>query len=294
MSNTIQFASVSLIGVAAGPQSRSMWRKFIRISPWVATVVLISSCARSVPLISHAHIGHTLTAWHDTPENSGLFLVAEKETDNAKQEYSLASVAKDTPALAKVHVKNIIHSLNPDLQATGTGSGYGAVRALQGSIDHVKFAAVSEDASTNLRQSTKKFESHAQATLDQLLVALATARLVMAASDENFSKDLLALGDLLSSAVVGQDLDSDGVIGNQVGESGLQQLRAQLSDMLANEVAPPYHPVGRRYLFGMVKLPNGRWVYKFNRSGNGDAGSEGGAGGGSAGGAGGGGGGSGY
>jgi len=246
---------------------------------WVLSVALMSGCARSVPLISHAHIGHTLTAWHDTPEQSGLFVVAEKETDQALQEYALAEVAKSTPALARVHIKNVIHSLNPDLQPTGSGSGYGAVRALQGAIDHLKFAAVSDDASANLRQSAENFESHAQATLDQLLVALGAARLVMTSSDADFSTDLTALGGVLENAANGQDIDNDGVIGNVAGESGLRQLRLQLSSLLGNEVAPPYHPVGRRYLFGLVKLPNGRWVYQFNRTGGDGDGSEGGGGG---------------
>lgn len=258
------------------------------------SMLVMGGCARTVPLISHAHLGHALTGWHDTPQQGGLFVVAENEMANAESEVALARVASDTPALAKIHIKNVIHSLNPDLQSSGTGSGYGSVRAVQGSIDHVKFAALSQDASQNLRQSAVDFEAHAQAMLDQLLITVGAARLTLSADDAAFSSDLEALERALDHTANGKDLDNDGVIGNQVGESGLRQLRVQLSTLLANEVAPAYHPVGRRYLFGLVKLPNGRWDYRFDRSGYGDEGSEGGGEGGSEGGGGGGGGGSGY
>jgi len=294
MSNCTRVATEFTRPVFSRRECRTLRHSVTGTIAWLALLALMSGCARSVPLISHAHVGHTLTAWHDTPEQSGLFVVAEKETEQALEEYALAEVAKSTPVLARVHIKNVIHSLNPDLQPTGTGAGYGAVRALQGSIDHLKFAAVSDDASTNLRQSAENFESHAQATLDQLLVALGAARLVMTGSDADFSTDLSALGDVLKTAANGQDIDNDGVIGNVVGESGLRQLRQQLSSLLGNEVAPPYHPVGRRYLFGLVKLPNGRWVYQFDRTSSDGDGTEGGGGGGSGGGGGGGGGGSGY
>jgi hypothetical protein len=46
------------------------------------------------------------------------------------------------------------------------------------------------------------------------------------------------------------------------------QLRKELDAMIARE-NPPYVTVDQWYLFNLVRLPNGRWVFdKFGRGGN--------------------------
>ena len=71
---------------------------------------------------------------------------------------------------------------------------------------------------------------------------------------------------MIDRSLHGADGDGTGSIGNTAEEIGLKQMRQQLLAMLARE-NPPYQPIGRRYLLGLVKLPSGRWVYKFGRSG---------------------------
>ena len=71
---------------------------------------------------------------------------------------------------------------------------------------------------------------------------------------------------IIDRSLNGADIDGNGSIGNTTEEMGLKQMRQQLLAMLARE-NPPYQPIGRRYLLGLVKLPSGRWVYDFQRSG---------------------------
>ena len=48
----------------------------------------------------------------------------------------------------------------------------------------------------------------------------------------------------------------------------MKQLRAELDGIIARE-SPPYRTVDQWYLFNLVKLPNGRWVFdKLGRGGN--------------------------
>jgi hypothetical protein len=48
----------------------------------------------------------------------------------------------------------------------------------------------------------------------------------------------------------------------------LTQLRGQLLAMIARE-NPPYRTVDEWYLFNLVRLPNGRWVFdKLGRGGS--------------------------
>ena len=58
---------------------------------------------------------------------------------------------------------------------------------------------------------------------------------------------------LTIASVRGEDLDGDGVVGSSTSEYGLEQLRALLQTTLDSE-SPPYHPLGRYHLFGLVKL----------------------------------------
>src|SRR4029450_7773253 len=96
---------------------------------------LLASCGRTLPLISHAHVGHALTTWRDTPDEQGLFVVAEKEITTVWQQ---AQAARQTSAtVARQHSAGVVHALDPAHQATGPGLGYGGIRALTGAAQHI-------------------------------------------------------------------------------------------------------------------------------------------------------------
>ncbi len=80
-----------------------------------------------------------------------------------------------------------------------------------------------------------------------------------------FKRASLQLRDQLQVAINGEDLDGDGVVGSHDGELGLKQLEENLQQMLQNESDTPYEPVSRRYVLGLIKLPNGRWDFDFSK-----------------------------
>ncbi|MBV2093386.1 MAG: hypothetical protein KUF80_00745 [Candidatus Thiodiazotropha sp. (ex Codakia orbicularis)] len=227
------------------------------------SLILLGGCSRSVPLISHAHIGHALTAWRDTPGQQGLFVIAEEETGIALDETEAARGSAPSSEDRKHHLSNVIHALNPDRRGRGNGKGYGAIRALGGTADHLVFAAESDDASDNLIRMAAAFSEGAGEVSRQLKLATEVALLAEQADGDEQNRLLARLEGILSHAVQGKDLNANGVIGDTVAEYGLEQLRNDISQGLHNET-PAYQPLGKKYLFGLVRLPSGGWAYRFD------------------------------
>ncbi|MCU7845372.1 MAG: hypothetical protein KZQ93_16200 [Candidatus Thiodiazotropha sp. (ex Monitilora ramsayi)] len=226
-------------------------------------IVAVTGCTRAMPLISHAHVGHSLTAWRDTPGQEGLFVVAEKETGIAL-ENAKAAIDNQANAPRRLrHLSNVVHALNPDHRESGDGLGYGAIRALDGSVDHMVFAAESEDASDNLIRMSARFAEGASRVSDRLRLAGEIAMLAENATDEESGRLLKQLEQVLNHALEGADLNDDGRVDNRFDEYGLLQLRNDISRSLHKE-KPPYQPAGKKYLLGLVRLPGGSWAYRFD------------------------------
>jgi hypothetical protein len=209
-------------------------------------------------------VGHALTAWRDTPDEQGLFVVAEQEITIAWQQ---AQAARQTSAtVARKHLTGVIQALDPEHQATGPGSGYGGIRALTSAANHLEFASTSDDASRNIVKGAEAFVKQTAVVIENLKLAVDVAILAQKSSDTEISGLTAEIEQIIDRSLNGVDVDGNGSIGDTAEEIGLKQMRPQLLAMLARE-NPPYHPIGRRYLLGLVKLPNGRWVYQFQRSG---------------------------
>lgn len=228
-------------------------------------VLLGSGCVNTMPLISHAHMGHSLTSWHDTPGNDGLLVVAKKEVAIAMREADLAWLAQNDPNKTSYHLNNAVNALNPDVQPLGTGEGYGAVRALEGAVEHIEYAASSDDASLNMVSSVAVLGEQGAAIIQRLKAAVELAR-------DSQNADAQALGNLafklrhqLKFATEGRDLDSSGGIEMESTEIGLNHFDAQLQAMLDRETDPPYEPLERKYVLGLVRLPNGSWDFRIGR-----------------------------
>jgi hypothetical protein len=59
----------------------------------------------------------------------------------------------------------------------------------------------------------------------------------------------------------GYDSNGDGVIGSIPEEFGLIQVQQDLMTILGRE-NPPYVTVDTWYLFNLVRLPSGEWIYR--------------------------------
>ena len=226
---------------------------------WVA-FGLLCGCAHQQPLISHAHVGHGLTHWQDTPGNKGLFTVAREEIDFARHEAdaALSAAAADQKAS---HLRNASHALNPDAQPTGAGPGYGALRALESAIEHLEYAATSEDASANIVSSVAPLSELGDAVVTRLREAASGATSADANDAVALDRAAVELRAKLAAVTQGVDANRDGRIDATASEAGLDQVHAQLQAMLERETDPKYAPLPRKYLLGIVRLPDGKWIF---------------------------------
>ncbi len=71
--------------------------------------ILIS---RIEPPLVHAHIGHVMTAWRDTPGQVGLLTIAQSDTRIAAAHALLLSKSNSLDDM-KLHAGHILHALDP-------------------------------------------------------------------------------------------------------------------------------------------------------------------------------------
>jgi hypothetical protein len=229
----------------------------------LATTVLAAAagCVSHPPTIAHVHVGHAVTGVHVTPGQKGYFQQAEERAREASEKAKAASASEDL-----AEIKALSASI---LEATQSKEQFGLKHALVMSANHIAFAATSPDASLNLQQSGPAFAKDITPLVERCeLIALLGKDV---AGTTSASEAKLLAGEINKLAAVnldGEDSDGDGKAGTTAAEFGVAQLRAQLDAMIARE-NPPYRTVEQWYLFNLVKLPNGRWVFdKLGRGGN--------------------------
>jgi hypothetical protein len=226
----------------------------------IACSFSLMGCAHQQPLMSHAHVGHGLTHWVDTPDNQGLFQVARTELDVALHEASAALASDQSPMKKAGHIRNAAHALNPGAPGSGPGLGYGAIRALESAIEHLEYAATSDDASANVVSSVAPIAEIGAAIVERLRLADEAAG--NAGGDvASLHTAAFELRTTLRAAALGYDADGNGRIDATPAEAGLAQLHSQLDAMLARESDPKYAPLPKKYLLGVVRLPSGKWAF---------------------------------
>jgi hypothetical protein len=229
-----------------------------------ALVVLmlgLMGCTSRPPTIAHVHIGHAITGVHVTPNQEGYLVTAERR---AGQTVELARLAASSNDLAEIK-KNVAAAV----KATDSADDFGVKQAIVMAANHITFAATSDDASTNVQRSAPKFASDITRVVERCeLIVLLGKDVASSASAKDAAVSVAELGKLAQANVAGEDSDGDGVVGSAPSQYGLLQLRKELEAMIARE-NPPYVTVPQWYLFNLVRLPNGRWVFdKLGRGGN--------------------------
>lgn len=206
----------------------------------------LTGCVSVVrPTIAHVHVGHAITGWADTPERAGLLVVAERDAATAAEHARYAIEGAAELATLRMHIVHVVQSVDPTVETEGPGSGYGLARALQGTADHLRFAAESSDASQNLKQS-----------VGPLVAAAAAVR--------RDGELIVALGREIKRT---QKLEDAVVLAMEVraladkNQAALRAFRKQLQELLARE-NPPFTTIETRYLFGLIRLPGGEWQWR--------------------------------
>lgn len=221
------------------------------------TICGLAGCSTQQPLISHAHVGHALTTWHDTPDRQGLVAVAAADLEVAEREARSACADPRGPTTRR-HAANLLNALVPEAHPDGPGSGYGALRAVMGTVEHLEFAATSADASLNLVAAIADLSVQGEAIHARLEVATELAQTLLQASAQE-SPQLCR--QLLNAVHVA--LHGDGSPGERSAQTiGFRALYRNLLETLERETDPAYEPVPRRYVLGLVRLPTGEWRYR--------------------------------
>ncbi len=235
------------------------------LSVTAAALAMVSAvttgCVTRPPTIAHVHIGHALTGVHVTPGHKGYVLVAEQRADETLEAAKSALRAPDLASL-KADVAAAVN-------ANDSEDDFGLKQSLTLAANHISFAATSADASDNVIKFAPVFK-------EEIAPVIGRCEYIdLLGSDVASSKSLkeahVLVQEMIKSAeinVSGDDSTGLGVKGSIPADYGLAQLRAQLQGMLARE-NPPYRTVDEWYLFNLVRLPNGRWVFdKLGRGGN--------------------------
>lgn len=232
----------------------------LRASALLLTLVM-GGCVSRPPSIAHVHLGHALTGVHVTPDKKGYLLVAEKQ-------------AEDIVVLAeKASRSNDLSQLKTDVaaaeKATNSEDEFGLKHSLIMASNHISFAATSPDASANVQQSAPVFARDTVRVVERCeLIGLLGKDVATSASVDEAKLLAGEIAALAKANLQGEDADSDGTVGANPAEFGMKQLRAELDGIIARE-SPPYRTVDQWFLFNLVKLPNGRWVFdKLGRGGN--------------------------
>jgi hypothetical protein len=154
-------------------------------------------------------------------------------------------------------------------EATNSKELFGVKESLTMAVNHISFAATSDDASLNVQKSAPVFAADSARVLERCdLIDLLSKDVAASSSTSEAMVSVAEIVKLSRSNLSGDDSNGAGKVGSSPSEYGLIQLRAELDAMIVRE-NPPYVTVDQWYLFNLVRLPNGKWVFdKFGRGGN--------------------------
>ena len=220
----------------------------------------LSACSVHPPTIAHVHIGHAVTAVHVTPGHEGYLSVAELRAKEAYDSAKSANADADLLQL-KVHIAAAV-------TATDSQDNFGVRQSVMMAANHISFAATSADASANVMRFAPTFATDTAAVVERCnYIGLLGKDVASSASLQEASVLAQEILNLARANVEGEASKGDAAAGLASSRYGVVQLRAEVQAMIARE-SPPYRTIDQWYLFNLVRLPNGRWVFdKLGRGG---------------------------
>jgi predicted lipoprotein with Yx(FWY)xxD motif len=188
------------------------------------------------PNLVKVHLAHVTTTFQDAPSQQGLLATALAEAKIAAQHAALAVKAGDNLDAMKLHAGHVLHAVDPGIERTGPGLGFGVRRAAAGVVEHIQLAAKVPNASPNVLTLSFHVLASSNNTVRRSEEIVAVARRIRAAATAaEAAADVARLTALTQQLTSGLDVNKDGQIGWQTGEGGLEQAQAQLQLMLKGE-----------------------------------------------------------
>jgi predicted lipoprotein with Yx(FWY)xxD motif len=190
----------------------------------------------SAPNVVKVHLAHVATTFQDAPSQQGLLATALAEARIAVQHAALVAKAGNNLDAMKLHAGHVIHAVDPTVERTGPGLGFGVRRAAAGVVEHIQLAAKAPTVSINVLTLASHIMASGNNTVkraDEIIVV--ARRILAAATAPEAAPDVARLHMLAQQLTSGLDVNQDGLIGWQTGEGGLEQAQAQMQLMLKGE-----------------------------------------------------------
>lgn len=182
------------------------------------------------------HIGHVTTSFVDTPDKTGFLPLAFAEAQVASQHATLATRTPTDLAAMQLHAGHVLHALDPKIERTGPGKGFGFVRAAGGVAQHIELAAKEPQASANVKSHAQHVATASRSAMKRAEQAINLAKKIREATDAKVAADLTTqLASITGQLVAGMDSNADGRIGWDKDEGGLQQVDEHIKLLLAGE-----------------------------------------------------------
>lgn len=194
------------------------------------------SVAPAPATAQNPHLGHVAEGWRDTPDNVGLMEAAKMEAAVAAQHAELAARDPENLASVKRHTAHVLHALDPEVQSSGPGNGYGLIKAASGVATHIKLAAEADGASDNIKRHSNHVATSASNVAQWGREIVERGQRIMNTDDGEVAATLIQeIATLAESIMSGHDADGDGRIGWQEGEGGMAQAERHLTLLLEGE-----------------------------------------------------------
>ena len=185
---------------------------------------------------SHAHIGHVMTKWKDTPDQQGFLPVALQEAKVAETHAGLAASDPADLSSMQLHSRHVLHALDPSVETSGPGAGYGVLKAAEGANSHIGFAAASDGASDAVKLHATHVSAAAEAVIKRTgEIKLLIAEILAASDDKTAAPMVEKMKASVSALTAGADLNGDGNIGWADGEGGLAVAKTHMGFMMDAE-----------------------------------------------------------
>ena len=223
-------------------------------------MLLLQGCATQLPTFAHVHVGHALSAWTNTPNRIGLFIL----TENIANDITKLAVEADSQSNSgdMQTARNTIIKILPLIGSTNDEvaepDDYTFLSAYKGAIDHLSYAMASTDASVNLRNGLEELIQKKDIIIVRTEVIKELLNAVNQSANAGSQSELIKEIRKLSV----QNFEGD------LNEYGLKQMRNEFYDILSRE-NPPYTVPEKKYLFGVIRLPDGTWFWQFKNADSG-------------------------
>jgi len=185
---------------------------------------------------AHAHIGHVMTGWSDTPNGEGLMSTAQQEAAIALQHATLALSQPEDIESIRLHSGHVLHAIDPLAIEDGPGLGYGLEQAASGVAAHINLAAGAQDASDNVKLHAEHVAASARNVVTWSGEVVRLVGQIMT-NDNAKHANIMAgsVKNLLTCVVNGCDANSDGTTDWGPGEGGLAQANQHMTLMMQGE-----------------------------------------------------------